>query len=228
MRWALGGLLAAGGLTAIFCLGWGLPSTAPAPAAGNASWQMRELTFLKAAYDRLQQDGKGETESKASLRREQQQIVGQMADTAKLMPDEAVPAELRPLLQAAAAMPVPPPQRSKREAAGSGISEARLLERRTPDLRSGLPIGVAGAPRPVMQPSDFTTAPELREAVRTESILAGPIQAGPIQAGPIEVGPRQAGPNRAAPAAEPTSRRKSHGDTARSRRGRGRDNPRPR
>src|SRR5690349_13551260 len=131
MRRTFAGLLAAGGLIAVFCLGlgasWSLPSAAPEPAAADSSWQVRELGFLKAAYDRLQQDrlqqdSVGKTEGGASLRREQQLVIRQMAETATLLPEEAVPAELRALLQGAGLTPTPV------SGPGSGRAESRMPE----------------------------------------------------------------------------------------------------
>ena len=194
MRRTLAGLLAAGGLITAVCLGWSLPQAASERTAADATWQRRELVFLKAAYDRMRQDGEQESEGSASLRQEQQRIVGQMAEIAKLLPSEAVPAELRALLQGAgkAAGPVPPQHRSEQQAERPGF------ERRRPDLRIGLPVGFAGGPHPSPQTAEFAIAPELREPLRAE---------------PIPVGP-----TRPEPAAEPASRRKPRDDTARSRR----------
>jgi hypothetical protein len=117
---------------------------------------LRELTFLKAAYDRMQQDGAGQAEASVSLHAERKRIVRQMAETAKLLPIEAVPAELRELLFEAEAVP----------ASLSGLIETIEIEaeRRPPDLR----VGFGGGPRPVMRTAEFAIDPELREPLRHE------------------------------------------------------------
>jgi hypothetical protein len=146
MRWTFAGLLAAGGLITVFCLGWSLPPAAPERAAEDGSWQVRELAYLKSAYDRMQQErlqqaGEGEIEGGASLRREQQRIIRQMAQTAKLLPNEAVSDELRALLQGAASMPVPAPLqcRSRRRfLPGRRKPRDRIPKGRRPGCRSGL------------------------------------------------------------------------------------------
>ena len=98
MRLAIAGLLAAGGLTTIIWLGLNGLGWSTAPAGEEGAWQMRELKFLKAVYDRMQQDMERESESSASLREEQKRILRTMKETAGLLPEEAIPAELRPLL----------------------------------------------------------------------------------------------------------------------------------
>jgi hypothetical protein len=175
MRWTFAGLLAAGGLITVFCLGWSLPPAAPERAAEDGSWQVRELAYLKSAYDRMQQErlqqaGEGEIEGGASLRREQQRIIRQMAQTATLLPNEAVSDELRALLQGAASMSVPAPL-----PAGKTEAERPNPERPAPRLQ----VGFTGEPRPVVQFTDFAIDPELRESIRAEPIPVGSARVEP-------------------------------------------------
>jgi hypothetical protein len=161
MRLAFAGLLVAGGLITTLSLGWSGAFSASRSGAEGSSWQLRELTFLKAAYDRMQQDilqqeGSGQAEASASLRAERKRIVRQMTETAKLLPIEAVPAELRELLFEIEAVP----------ASLSGLIETIEMEaeRPSPDLR----VGFGGGLRPVMRTAEFAIDPELREPLRRE------------------------------------------------------------
>jgi hypothetical protein len=183
MRWAFAGLLATGGLITALCLGWSRlgwsdlgesgPHPAPGSAAGKSAWQLRDLIFLKAAYDRTRQDLTRQTEGSASLRAEQERIVRQMAETSKLLPVEAVPAELRALLPNVKAVPASPSRLTESPLTGLPPSETLLgataaAEGRAPDLRVGRRVVSRGAPRPVAHAAEFAIDPELREPVRHE------------------------------------------------------------
>jgi hypothetical protein len=169
MRWAIAGLLVAGGMTAILWLGWsGMPSAPDGREEGT--WQLRELMFLKAAYDRMQQDMGLESEGSASLREEQKRILRLMNETAKLLPGEAVPAELRPLLLNAEAAPSSLSRLigtiTDEEQAPERISE--LAEGQLLDLRVGLPVASGDGPVPAADAVEFALDPELREPLRPE------------------------------------------------------------
>ena len=176
MRLALVGLLVAGGLITTLSLGWsGIgwsgASSASGSGAEGSTWQLRELTFLKAAYDRmqqdiLQQDGAGQAEASASLHAERKRIVRQMTETAKLLPMEAVPAELRELLFDAEAAPASLSRLIETIEVERRPADLppELTERRPPDLR----VGFGGGPRPVMRTAEFAIDPELREPLRHE------------------------------------------------------------
>jgi hypothetical protein len=205
MRWAFAGLLATGGLIIALSLGWSSLGwsdlggsgrhSAPGSATGESAWRLRELIFLKAAYDRTRQDMTRQTEGGASLRAEQERIVRQMAETAKLLPVEVVPAELRALLPNAKAAPaplsrltespppeLPPPELPPRESPPresppreSPRRETATAEGRAPDLRVGWRVVSRGEPRPVAHAAEpvahaaeFAIDPELREPVRHE------------------------------------------------------------
>ena len=174
MRWGLAGLLAAGGVITGLCLGWSELLMPPGGVAGDSNWQMRELAFLKAAYDRLQQDNARSHDSSMSLREEQARVLRQIAETAKLLPVEAVPAELRALLgDDAGSVPASLSQliesiETGGQLADSEAAEARVPENAAPDLRIGLRLGPGGGPLPVMRTAEFATDPELREPIEPQ------------------------------------------------------------
>lgn len=156
MRLALVGLFVGGGLGLSLLFGWSWSASAPATAADSPPWQLRELVFLKAAYDRIQQDLARQPQGAASLQAEQDRIVRQMAETARLLPADAVPAELRELLAATGA-PAP-----AEDASLSQLIEAVASEtQETPDLRAGL----GGVPQPVAEIAEFAIDPELRRPI---------------------------------------------------------------
>ncbi|MGD9616091.1 MAG: hypothetical protein AB7H90_12060 [Alphaproteobacteria bacterium] len=175
MRLALAGLLVAGGLITTLSLGWsglgwgGAPS--PESGVGEDAWQLRELIFLKTVYDRMQQDIASQAEASASLYAERQRILREMAETAKLLPSEAVPPGLRVLLRDADAAP----------ASLSRLIETIEAEERSPDpparpppdLRVGLRVASGDEPLPVVRAAglapEFAIDPELREPIRSES-----------------------------------------------------------
>ena len=168
MRWALAGLLAVGGLITLLGLGWGnLGRSGSLSVLGSAAeegpWQLRELNFLKAAYDRLQQDMARQMESSASLHAERERVVRQMAETAKLLPVEAVPAELRELVPEPEAVPSSPSRPIE-----APLVETAAAEGRPPDLRVGLRLIPGGEPSPIGHAAEFEIDPELREPVRHE------------------------------------------------------------
>jgi hypothetical protein len=168
MQWALVGLLAAGGLITILGFGWSGfgwsgPASAPASSVEESAWKLRELAFLKAAYDRMQQDMARPAEASASLHAEQERILRQMTETAKLLPSEAVPAELRALLLNAEAVSVSLSRLIETVAAEATPPD--LSEGRTPDLR----VGLAGGPRPAVHDVEFAIDPELREPIRHQA-----------------------------------------------------------
>ncbi|HEX2151720.1 MAG TPA: hypothetical protein VHG31_06960 [Stellaceae bacterium] len=168
MRWAFAGLLAAAGLIITLSFGWSGfgwsgPASAPGSAVEESAWQLRELAFLKAAYDRMQQDMARPAEASASLHAGQERILRQMAETAKLLPSEAVPAELRALLLNAEAVPVSLSRLIETVAAEAMPPD--LSDGRTPDLR----VGLGGRPPPAVHDAEFAIDPELREPIRHQA-----------------------------------------------------------
>jgi hypothetical protein len=163
MRRALVGLAVAGGLIAIVYLGWSALPLVPVRAAGESTWQLRELAFLKAAYDRMQQEPKHPTEARASLYAEQERIVRQMVETAKLLPAETVPAELRALLPDAEPMSVAlaPPI----ETIAADSHKPDLVEAPIPDLRVGLRVVSSNGSRPAGRSNGFAIDPDLRDPI---------------------------------------------------------------
>jgi hypothetical protein len=181
MRVALAGLLGAAVLIAAFYLGWsGLGSNGrpvwSSSAAEEPSWQLRELAFLKAAYDRTQLDMARPTEADASLQAERDRIVQRMAETAKLLQADAVPPEVRALL----------PESETPPGSLSGLFEtieaeghsADLPRPPPPDLRVGLTLrrkviasglSVERAAPSGGSDAEFATDPTLREPIRLET-----------------------------------------------------------
>jgi hypothetical protein len=176
MRLGLAGLLAAGGLMTALSLAWiGLPSV-PGSTTGEGPWQVQELAFLKAAYDRtqqdvLQQDNSGEGTASASLYAEQERIVRQMREVARLLPDEAIPEELRDLLRDAGASSAVP-QSGETTETDARVSDTNVTQ--VPDLRIGLHRATgddgSGPPAETVQ---FAVDPELREPIRPEPATSG-------------------------------------------------------
>ncbi len=102
----------------------------------------------------MQQDGAAQAEASVSLHAERKRVVRQMAETAKLLPIEEVPAELRELLSDAEAAPV----------SLTRLIETIEAERQPPDLR----VGFDGGSHPVMRAAELAIDPELREPLRQE------------------------------------------------------------
>jgi hypothetical protein len=169
MRSGLAGLFAAGGLiTALFLVWIGL-RPAPGRVVGESPWQLRELSFLKAAYDRTQQDVAqqnmaGQGEASASLYAEQERIVRQMKEAARLLPPEIIPEELRALLRDPGTAPAP----------GSRLIEALEANQRIPDLRVGWRVANGRGSHPIAHSAEFVIDPELREPIRAEPVASGP------------------------------------------------------
>jgi hypothetical protein len=172
MRLALAGLLTAGGLTAALSLGWIGLLPAPGSVAEESPWQVRELAFLKAAYDRTQHDIDNQTEASASLYGEQQRILREMAETAKLLPAEAIPAELHALLRDAGTAPIPLSRLIETIEADERPSTAAV--RRPPDLRVGLRLATGGGSSSVAEVAEFATDPELREPIQPAPAASRP------------------------------------------------------
>jgi hypothetical protein len=164
MRLAIAGLLVAVGLTTILWLGWSGATSTPDGAEG--AWQLRELMFLKAAHDRMQQDMGRESAGSASLRDEQKRILRKMNETAKLLPEEAVPAELRLLLPGAEAVPSSLSRLIETIAAEEPAPS--LAGGRNPDLRVGLRVVSGDGPVPATDATEFAIDPALREPLRPE------------------------------------------------------------
>ena len=162
MRSGAIGLLAVAGLALSLFVGWNWPASLSADAGDAQRWQVRELLFLKAAYDRMQDDLARDLEGSASLRDEQKRVMQRMAETATLVPPDAVPAEIGRLLASAAAPPqteTAPPQTEP--AALTQLIEAVIAEK-APDLRVGL--GPSGAPG--IDFSAFAIDPEIRQPIK--------------------------------------------------------------
>jgi hypothetical protein len=179
MWMALVALLTAGGLIAILYVGWSGLEWSRSPwvhenGAEGSTWQLRELAFLKAAYDRMQQDLTRPAEASASLHAEQERIVRRMAETAKLLPADAVPAELRSLLPDTETVSVSLPGRIDAIAAegqNPDLAEAQkpdTAEPPPPDLRAGLRVTTTGGPRPTVRAAEFAIDPELRDPIGPE------------------------------------------------------------
>ena len=162
MRLALVGLLAAGGLALTIILGWSWSASVPVAAADPQQWQRRELMFLKATYDRVQADLSRQPQPSASLQAENDRILRLMTETAKLMPAEAVPAEISELLAAAE------PPAAAQETLTQLIESVATETEETLDLRVGL---VSSAPAGI-DVSAFAIDPELREPIPRRTVRA--------------------------------------------------------
>ncbi len=163
---ALVGLLVTGGLIALYLLWSGSPLER-ARAAAESTWQLRELAFLKAAYDRMQQEAMQPTEASASLQAEQERIVRQIAETAKLLPAETVPAELRALLsdtEVVPTLPTTPIETISAVGQRPDLAEAPPA----PDLRVGLRVVSVAGSRPAGRVDGPAIDPELREPIGHE------------------------------------------------------------
>ena len=163
---ALVGLLVAGGLMTTLYLGCIGSPLEHAIAAGEGPWQLRELALLKAAYDRTQQETARPTEASASLHAERERIVRQIAETAKLLPAETVPAEVRALVSGTEAFPVSltPPI----ETIAADWQQPDSVETPAPDLRVGRRFISAAGSRPAGRLEKFAIDPELREPIGHE------------------------------------------------------------
>lgn len=162
MRPGAVGLLAVAGLALSLLLGWNWLASRSADAGEAERWQVRELLFLKAAYDRMQDDLARNLEGSASLRAEQNRVMQRMAETATLVPRETVPAEIGRLLESAAAPPQTKPQTEP--AALTRLIEAVIADT-APDLRAGL--GPSGGPG--IDFSAFAIDPEIRQPIKPPS-----------------------------------------------------------
>jgi hypothetical protein len=97
MRWALALVIAIGLAGSAAYAGWDHLSAFWTRRQEGDDWRQRELRFLKAAYDRLDaQLAKQPDKSGAdSLRGEQDVIRRMMAETARALPAETLPPEIR-------------------------------------------------------------------------------------------------------------------------------------
>jgi hypothetical protein len=146
-------------------------------------WRQRELLFLKAAYDRLgaqltrQPGGPGAD----SLRGEQDVIRRMMVETAKALPPEAIPPEIRAVVdpiavtpsQAAAASPGSAPMSSRDVPVPAGaapLNAATLPIVATPPVAAAPPViaapPVAAAPPIAPAPPVATGLPIILKAGR--------------------------------------------------------------
>jgi hypothetical protein len=162
-------------LITALCLGWIGSHLAPARTADESPWQLRELDFLKAAYDRTQQDvaqqhAAGAGEASASLHAEQERILRQMRDAARLLPPETIPEELRALLHGPGWLEV-----GATAASGFQPIKTREGDRRVPDLRVGWRIVNSGETPPITHSAELAIDPELREPIRAEPANSGPV-----------------------------------------------------
>ena len=155
MRLAVFALVAAGGLGLSLILGWSWMASLPETAAEPQPWQRRELLFLKGAYDRTQDDLSRQPQPSASLQAEQERIVRQMAETARLLPPDAVPADIAELLAAAAAPPPAAPETSLSQLIETVMSDTEEL----PDLR----VGLGDTPLALADFAGLAVDPQLRQ-----------------------------------------------------------------
>ena len=155
MRSGLIGLLAAGGLGLCLIVGWNWPASLSAATEEGTPWQIRELLFLKAAYDRMQDDLARDPEGRDTLRAERDRVVRQMAETAKLAPPDDVPAEIRRLLASSQELP------QVENAALTTLIETVAIQEYEPELRAGLG---PSAP-PGIDFSEFAIDPGIRQPI---------------------------------------------------------------
>jgi outer membrane protein OmpA-like peptidoglycan-associated protein len=64
----------------------------------DGKWQQRELAFLKSIHDRIQIELQNQSQGSASLQRENRLILDAMADVAKTMSSNNIPADVKVLL----------------------------------------------------------------------------------------------------------------------------------
>ena len=162
------GLLVAGGLLAsVYLVSIGAPLE-HVPAVREHAWQLRELAFLKAAYDRIQQDLTRPSEASASLEAERERVARQIAETAKLLPPERIPAGLRALLSKTETAPVSPALSGATMPANGQKPDP--VEMPAPDLRVGLRLVSVGVSQRSPRAEVFAIDPELREPVVQEPV----------------------------------------------------------
>jgi hypothetical protein len=181
MRWVLG--IAIVSIVALgVIIGWpsapsGIGRMSGSPSVsdqGDFARRRDELSFLKAAFDRLDAEAKEDPNGPAlrSLRAEQDAIVLRMREVARLLPAESLPSALRALAKdeprtaPAAPLPAGPGSASGTAAVSSGLKVGLrspslvpdLALSRDPALNLVILIARPRAPRPAIESASDNSA----------------------------------------------------------------------